>query len=370
MSDTIHPDAGDGESGNFSGPQITPGDVTAALRTLGLSVRVTVCEAVEQLTENHLYEIDVDGTTVALRVWAVATPAQADAQMTLERRLASCGLPVPDVLLPAVGEILLIHGRPAAVLARHDGQAGPNYTPMRVTPTYAALAEDMSRTVATMHVSALGLEALEYRETTWLRNLGTFTRGLDYSDAGDRGREIVAAVDVAAKSFKAFCDEAMLPMGVVHGSPGAYSVLVDDGRIRTLFDLGGAHHDLLVLDVAHIVSQWGVLADQDRANPYNSTLVRRILGGYCAVRPLSHAERDALALAVPLRFAIDWLRIWALVGEGKTPFTWDEYLGAFAQLALSESEAWRSLFAEPPTVAVSAQANSPRADRRGQRHAE
>ena len=219
--------------------------------------------------------------------------------------------------------------------------------PTRVTANYAALAEDMARNVATMHVSALGLEALEYRETTWLKNLGTFTRDLDYSAAGDRGREVVAAVDAAASAFKAFCDESMLPMGVVHGSPGAYSVLVDGDRIRTLFDLGAAHHDLLVLDVAHIVSQWGLLADGERTNHYDPTLVRRIVRGYCSVRPLSQAEREALVLAVPLRFAIDWLRIWGLVGQGRIPFTWDQYLGAFERHSLAESQEFRSLFTEP-----------------------
>lgn len=170
---------------------------------------------------------------------------------------------------------------------------------------------------------------------------------MDFSDAGDRGREIVAAVDAAASAFTVFCDESMLPMGVVHGSPGAYSVLVDDSRIRTLFDLGSAHHDLLVLDVAHIVSQWGVLADGERTSHFDPTLVRRIIDGYCSVRPLSHAEREALALAVPLRFAIDWLRIWGLVGQGQTPFTWDQYLSAFARLELTESAEWRGLFTDP-----------------------
>ena len=347
MSKTTHSESGSEEPRTPSSPRLAPRLLTTALQRAGSSATVTTCRTIEQLTENHLYEIDLDGRAAALRVWAVASPAQADAQLMLERRLASCGLPVPDVLLPSAGGTLRINGRPAAVLEAHEGQPGPNYTPRRVTAGYAALAEDMARTVATMHVSALGLEALDYRETAWLKNLGTFTRDLDFSDAGDRGREIVAGVAAAASAFKAFCDESMLPMGVVHGSPGAYSVLVGDGRIRTLFDLGSAHHDLLVLDVAHIVSQWGVLADSEQTNHFDPTLVRRIIRGYCSVRPLSHAEREALVLGVPLRFAIDWLRIWRLVGEGRTPFTWDQYLGAFARHGLTGSEEFRSLFTEP-----------------------
>ena len=344
MSNETQPDAGHGESRYPASPTVSPRTVTAALQQLGLSSRVTACNAVEQLTENHLYEIDLDDRTVALRVWAVASPAEAHAQMTLERRLASCGLPVPGVILPSGRETLVINGRPAAVLEHHEGRPGPNYVPRRVSETYAALAEAMARTIATMHVSALGLETLDYREAAWLKNLGTFTQDLDFSDAGDRGREVVAGVESAATAFKEFCEEAMLPTGVVHGSPGAYSVLVDDDGVRSLFDLGSAHCDLLVLDVAHIVSQWGVAGHRDSANPYRGELVRRIVDGYCAVRPLSGSEREALAMGVPLRYAIDWLRIWTLVGEGKTPFSWEQYLDAFAQLGLVASSAWRSLF--------------------------
>ena len=325
---------------------VTPRSVTAALQKAGSTAKVTACKPIDPPSENYLYEIDLDGSPALLRVWWQASAKQAQAQLTLERRLNSCGLPVPTVIVPEEGRSLEVDGRPASVVQRLDGSPGPNYMPVRPSDTYAALAEDISRIAATIHVSAMGLESLGYRETTWLENLQSWTQGLDFSAAGDPGREAVAGVEAAARKFTAFCEEAMLPTGVVHGSPGPWNVLVDGNRISALVDMDSAHRDYLALDVAHIVSQWGAVADDESTHHYDPRLVRGIVRGYCSVRPLSQAEREALAMAVPLRHGIDWLRIWSLVGQGKTPFTWAEYLAPFRDLELIESDEWHAMIAD------------------------
>ena len=368
MSNTNQPDADNGANHPSPALDVTPRSVMAALREAGSTAKVTACRPIEPPSENYLYEIDLDGSPALLRVWWQATAPQAAAQLTLERRLNSCGLPVGAVIVPAVGVALEIEGRPAAVVQRLEGSPGPNYMPIRPSDTYAALAEDISRIAATIHVGAMGLESLDYRETTWLENLESWTKGLDFSAAGDPGREAVAGVEAAARKFAAFCGEAMLPTGVVHGSPGPWNVLVDGNRISALVDMDSAHRDYLALDVAHIVSQWGAVADDgSRLKGYDPRLVRGIVRGYCSVRPLSRAEREALAMAVPLRYGIEWLRIWELVGQGKTPFTWAEYLAAFRELELIESEEWHGLIAD---AANRPSAQPVEADARGGKHAE
>ena len=325
MSNTDQPDAGKGVHHPSPALDVTPRSVTAALQKAGSTAKVTVCKPVDPPSQNYLYEIDIDGSPALLRVWWQASAAQADAQLTLERRLNSCGLPVPAVIVPEEGRSLEVDGRPASVVQRLDGSPGPNYMPVRPSDTYAALAEDISRIAATIHVSvirAMGLEGLDYRETTWLDNLASWTRDLDFSEAGDRGRDVVAAVVAAARQFRAFCDRAMLPTGVIHGSPGPWTVLVDGDRITALRDLDDAHRDHLALDVGHIVEQWGVVAHDEPMQRYDPALVRRIVRGYCGVRPLSSAEREAVAMAVPLRCAIERLPIWDLVGGDKMPSTW------------------------------------------------
>lgn len=328
-------------------PGLTPRAVNAALRRAGSEATVTSCEAIEPPSFNHNYRIDFGGEDAVLRVWLQASPSQAEAELSLLRRLASCGLPTPEVLWPPAGERFVADGRPAAVTRRIDGRPGPNYMPRRVTDGYARAAGDVARLVATMHVSALGLEHLDYREPTWLTNLESWTRDLDFNAAGDRGREAVAAVERAARAFRAFSQEAMLPAGVVHGSPGPWNVLVDDAdHVRALLDFDSAHRDHLVLDIAHIATQWGTLADRHkRREHYDPVLLRRIIDSYCAVRPLSAAELEGLAIAIPLRYGIEWLRIWDAVGEGRTPFDWEQYLEAFTELDLVESREWRELVA-------------------------
>lgn len=303
-------------------------------------------QPIDPPSENYLYEIDLDGSPALLRVWWQASASQAQAQLTLERRLNSCGLPVAAVIVPEEGAGLEIDGRPAVVVQRLDGSPGPNDMPIRPSATYASLASDISRIAATIHVSAMGLEGLDYRETTWLRNLESWTQGLDFPAAGDPGREAVAGVEAAARKFTAFCGEAMLPTGVVHGSPGPWNVLVDGNRIGALVDMDSAHRDYLALDVGHMVSQWGAVADDESTHHDDPRLVRGIVRGYCGVRPLSRAELVTLAMAVPLRYGIEWLRIWDLVGQGKTPFTWAEYFAAFRQLEPIESEEWHGLIAD------------------------
>lgn len=361
MSDTKQPDTGNGT--NHPGPalDVTPRSVMAALHEAGSTAKVTACKPIEPPSENYLYEIELDGAPALLRVWWQASSSQAQAQLTLERRLNSCGLPVPAVIVPGEGRGLEVDGAPASVVQRLAGSPGPNYMPIRPSDTYAALAEDISRIAATIHVGAMGLEGLDYRETTWLENLESWTQGLDFSAAGDPGREAVAEVEAAARKFTAFCREAMLPVGVVHGSPGPWNVLVDGDRISALVDLDSAHRDYLALDVAHIVSQWGAVADNDEStHRYDPRLVRGIVRGYCSIRPLSGAEREALAMAVPLRHGIDWLRIWDLVGQGKTPFTWAEYLAAFRELELIESEEWHGLIADAANRPIAQPAESSR----------
>ncbi|MCY3812688.1 MAG: phosphotransferase [Gammaproteobacteria bacterium] len=345
MSNTKQPDTGNDTNHPSPALDVTPRSVMAALHEVGSTAKVTACKPIKPPSENYLYEIDLDGSPALLRVWWKASASQADAQLALERRLNSCGLPAATVIVPEQDVGLEIDGRPAAVVQCPEGSPGPNYVPRRASETYAALAEDISRLAAMIHVSAMGLEGLDYRETTWLENLESWTLDLDFSQAGSRGRDIVATVEAAARRFRAFCDREKLPTGVVHGGPGPWSVLVDGDRITALLDLDEAHRDSLALDVAHIVEQWGVVAHDEPMRRYDPTLVRRIVRGYCGIRPLSDSEREALAMAVPLRYAIERVRIWNLVGTARMPLTWDEYLGWFALLDLTDSEEWRALIA-------------------------
>ncbi len=227
---------------------------------------------------------------------------------------------------------------------RIEGEEGPNYSPTEASDAYVETAAAMARLVAMIHVSAMGLEELDYREPPWLTNLASWKTELDMAKADGRAASVLNAIDSAAVRFHAFCDSARLPVGVVHGGPGAWIVLVDDSRqVAALLEFDSAHRDHLVLDVAHLITQWGQCAVSETKSRFEPVLVKRILKEYSAVRPLSAAERTALATAVPLRHCIDLLRVWNAVGnEQIVPFSWSEYLDGM-QVELFEDSEWREL---------------------------
>lgn len=318
--------------------------VTEALRQIGHEAKVTACEYVRPSAYNGIFDIVLDGTLATLHVWFGDSLAGAEAELALRRRLVSCGLPLETIRLPVGDEPLHVGGQPACVLERAEGNEGPNYVPVNVTDAYAETAANMARLVAQVHVSALGLERLDYREPPWLASLATWKPELSVGRAGERGTAVLAALDAAKARFEAHCAATHLPVGVVHGCPGTWTVLVDDaGRITTMLDLDSAHRDHLVFDLAHLLTQWGQCAVSESESRFEPALVRRILDAYTQVRPLSHAEREALATAVPLRHAIDMLRVWNAVGNEKlVPFSWPEYLDGL-HVELFEDAEWRDL---------------------------
>ncbi|MDE0693650.1 MAG: phosphotransferase [Gammaproteobacteria bacterium] len=322
---------------------LTPDAVTDALRRIGSPSEVTACEQVRQSAYNFSYDIVLDGGPAALNVW-YGEPAGAEAELALRQRLVSCGLPVQNVLIAGADERLTVAGHPAVVLERLPGEEGPNYAPTKATPSYIETAAAMARLVARIHVGAMGLEDLAYREAPWLTNLGSWKTELDMSRADARATTILDEVDAAATRFLTFCDDEQLPVGVVHGCPGAWTVLVTPRwQIAALLEFDSAHRDRFVFDIAHLISQWGQCAVSETRARFEPVLIRRILKEYSAVRPLSDAEREALVTAVPLRHCIDWLRIWNAVGnEQMVPFSWSEYLDGM-KVELFEDAEWREL---------------------------
>lgn len=327
---------------------LSPETVTDALRRIGSQSEITACEQARQSRYTFSYDIVLDGAPATLNVWYGESPAGAEAELALRRRLVSCGLPVPNVLLAAVDERLTVAGKPAVVLERLEGQEGPNYSPTKATAAYIETAAAMARLVAKIHVGAMGLEHLAYRELPWLTNLSSWKTELDMSRADARATAILDQIDATATQFVAFCNDAQLPVGIVHGAPGAWTVLVTPRwQIAALLELDSAHRDHLVFDLAHLITQWGRCATSETKSRFEPVLIRRILKEYSAVRPLSDEERTALATAVPLRHAIDWLRIWNAVGnEQIVPFTWSEYLDGMSVELFEDSE-WRDLVMDP-----------------------
>jgi len=104
---------------------------------------------------------------------------------------------------------------------------------------------------------------------------------------------------------------ADLPHGVIHADLFPDNVLMLGDKVTGLIDFYFACTDLFAYDVAVTHAAWCFSADGAR---FDAALSDALLEGYCAVRPLSAAERAALPLlarGAAMRFlatrAYDWL---------------------------------------------------------------
>lgn len=102
-----------------------------------------------------------------------------------------------------------------------------------------------------------------------------------------------------------------LPSGVIHADLFPDNVLMLGSTVTGLIDFYFACTDLFAYDVAVTHAAWCFSADGSRFDPELSSA---LLEGYCAVRPLSDAEKQALpvlARGAAMRFlatrAYDWL---------------------------------------------------------------
>ena len=291
MSNTTHPESGNEESRTPAAPSVTPRAVTAALQRAGSSAAVTTCKAIEQLTENHLYEIDLDGRAAALRVWAVASQAPrrcaADARAPLglvwparPGRAAACWRDARSQQAPC-GRAGGSRGSTRAQLHAETPDGGLRRVCGRHGPDRGDNARERPGTGGSrLSGDDLAQEPRDVHNGTWtsrMRAIGV-------------GRSLPASPPPRAHSRRS-ATSPCCPWALSTAVPGptaCWSTTVGSARSSTLDRLTTTSS---CSTSPHIVSQWGVLADSEQTNHIDPTLVRRIIRGYCSVRPLSHAER-------------------------------------------------------------------------------
>jgi Ser/Thr protein kinase RdoA (MazF antagonist) len=260
--------------------------------------------------------VEYYGWKAVLRVWKLSTRAQAIAE-------------------------------PAALFAFIDGEHPPNRLAHELSEEHLALASQMGRLIGRVHVSLAGLSHLPYREQSYtnrLREREKKARSLDLAGpVRERVNRILSTIAGAEYDLARQASEGRLQVGVVHDDPGPWNVLVRDGSVNALLDFDIIHRDLLVYDLAHVITQWAAIANSSVFHGYDGRAVCAIVAGYESVRKLSGSERGALARAVPLRSAIDLL---LPLGDVLALPDWDfeEYLDRFDVLSLLEDPAWHDIF--------------------------
>ena len=283
-------------------------EAAALLHTLNLG-DLTELQGIQGGIENTNYFVtsERDGQTLqhVLTVFERLTFEQLPYYLHLMKHLAGRGVPVPDPVPNAEGEILLsVQGKPAAVVNKLAGCSD-------LSPSLAH-CEAVGATLARMHLAGrdFAMSQPNLRGLPWWNDtVPVVLPFLTPAQAQLMRAELAYQNHVATSP--AF---AALPRGAVHADLFRDNVLFDGEALSGFFDFYFAGDDSFLFDIAVCLNDWCVQhsAGADDGT-HDEARASAFLSAYQAVRPLIAAERSllgAMLRAGALRF---WLsRLWDL----------------------------------------------------------
>jgi homoserine kinase type II len=269
-------------------------DTDALLAQYDLGPRVAL-RGIASGIENSNFFLDTAGASHVLTVFERLDAQSLPFYLGLMRHLAAAGLPVPAPCLTRGGALFtLVHGKPAAIVARMAGAAV-------MTPA-AVHCRQVGALLARMHLAALDCPDRQPnpRGLPWWRSTlaaldGHLAPGQQQLAAQELAHQEAVAVDPRLRK---------LPSGPVHADLFRDNVLFDGDRIGGVIDFYFAGVDSWLFDLAVTVNDWCVdLAD----GAFDASRAQALLDAYHGVRPLTpdeHALWPSMLRAAALRF---WL---------------------------------------------------------------
>jgi homoserine kinase type II len=253
--------------------------------------------------ENTNYFVSADqGGVVAhyvLTLFERLSFEQLPFYLNLMRHLAQRGLPVPQPMPNAKGQILhTVQGKPAAVVNRLAGKS-------QLAPSTAHCAA-LGSTLAQLHLvgrdfneSLPNLRGLEW----WNATVPVVLPFLDATQSDLIRSELAYQNHVAASSAY-----VALPRGPIHADLFRDNALFEGEQLTGVFDFYFAGVDSWLFDLAVCLNDWTL--DPQTAVP-DAARFSALLQAYGQVRALTQAERrllPAMLRAAALRFWIS--RLW------------------------------------------------------------
>ena len=287
--------------------EVPTDEAAALLRALHLG-ELTALRGIQGGIENTNYFATAvqDGieTEHVLTVFERLSFEQLPYYLHLMKHLARHGVPVPDPVPDAQGEILhSLQGKPAAVVNRLAGSSD-------LQPSLAH-CEAVGETLARMHLAGRDFDRLQPNLrglAWWNETVPVVLPFLTPEQAQLMRAELAYQNHVAASAAN-----AALPRGPIHADLFRDNVLFVGDTISGFFDFYFAGHDSFVFDIAVTLNDWCVHHGGDLDGVHDEARAVALMGAYQAVRPLSAAERQllgAMLRAGALRF---WLsRLWDL----------------------------------------------------------
>lgn len=323
--------------------------IAAALREEGFDLPITSVRHIPEGRVNDNYLVEYEGGKAVLRVWRLSSQPQVIAELTALQCLEEHRFPGPRRLMPRnSGCSLTVADRPAALFAFIEGEHLPLVLPSELSDDRIELAGQVSSLIAQAHVALTDLKQLGFRERSYafrLRERVEAAQSLDVAGATrDRLSSILSTITQEAQNLTDHGSNGRLPLGLIHDDPGSWNVLVRDGSAVALLDFDIMHQDILIYDLAHVISQWATCANLTVFYGHDAKAIRSIVKAYDSVRPLSAFERKALARSVPTRQATDLLIPLRDILD-LPDWDFEDYLDRFDMMALRDDAAWIDLFA-------------------------
>jgi homoserine kinase type II len=192
-----------------------------------------------------------------------------------------------------------LSGRPAAIVSFLSGM-----WPRKATPQHCA---ELGAAMARLHLTGADFDG--HRDNNM--SVSGWEKLVEATQ--DRADEVAPGLAETIGSELAHIRATWpsgLPEGVIHADLFPDNVFFLGDRLSGLIDFYFACNDAFAYDIAICINAWCFEPDAS----LNITKARALLRGYAAVRPLSHAEYDALprlARGAALRFLLtrlyDWL---------------------------------------------------------------
>ncbi|MRX09764.1 homoserine kinase [Pseudoduganella sp. FT25W] len=215
--------------------------------------------------------------------------------LNLMRHLAERGVAVPAPVANDKGELIVaLHGKPAAIVTKLEGQSQMSPQPVHCAAVGAMLAK--------MHLAGqdYALKQPNLRGLAWWHE--TTPEVLPFIPE-DKAHLLKA--EVHFQDAFAACDvHKQLQVGPIHADLFRNNVMFDGERLTGFFDFYFAGCDTWLFDVAVTVNDWCIDLD---TGVLDTARVRALVDAYHAVRPFTAAEHTAwqpMLRAGALRF---WL---------------------------------------------------------------
>lgn len=256
----------------------------AAARSLGRAYGVDIV-ALEPLAlgsvNSNFRATTSDGRRLFARLYEEQGVEGARAEAALLAALAKAGSKVPEAL-PLAAEMPLHAGKPFVVFPWVTGQS------LCLAQVDVPACERVGAALARVHLASSGAPRLAAGRFGPGDMLARLVRVERENERPDLLPDVQRVRALYARYLPA--RNPALPAGIVHGDLFRDNVLWEDGEIRALLDFESAFHGAFVYDLLVTIAAWCY------RDAFELALVRALLHGYAAVRPLTAAERDAVVV--------------------------------------------------------------------------